>query len=112
MALEEAFAECAKQAPGSKAYKLLRDATIQRFEFSVEIAWKVSAKALGSPSTSAKPVLREMLRAGMISDIDRWFDFVEARNKSSHTYDENIAAEVFSAIGPFIAAARELFSKL
>lgn len=111
-ALEEAFLECSKQTFGSKSYKLLRDATIQRFEFSVEIAWKVSAKALGSAATSAKPVLREMLRANLISNIDQWFDYIDARNKSSHSYDENIAAEVFAQIQPFILSAKELLAKI
>lgn len=112
IALEEAHSECSHQVPNSKAFKLFRDATIQRFEFCVELGWKVAIKSLGLPSTSPKPALREMLRAGLITDIDRWFDFIEARNKSSHTYDENIAAEVFSEISDFISFARELLSKI
>jgi len=112
VALEEAHGECVGQVVGSKAYKLIRDATIQRFEFCVELAWKVAIKSLGATSTSAKPALREMLKSAMITDINLWFDFVEARNKSSHTYDENIAAEVFSHIAKFIDEARALLLKL
>ena len=112
VALEEAHDECLNQIVDSKAYKLIRDATIQRFEFCVEIAWKVAVKTLGVNVTSPRPALREMLRSGLISNIDLWFDFLEARNKSSHTYDEAIAAEVFSYIGSFRLAARELVSKI
>lgn len=112
VALEEAHSECIQQQPGSKGYKLMRDASIQRFEFCIELAWKVSIKSLGSTTTSPKPALRELLKAGLIADIDLWFDFIEARNKSSHTYDENIAAEVFSCIQGFITAARTLLSKV
>lgn len=111
-ALEEALNECANFPNDSKTYKLIRDAAIQRFEFTVEIAWKVAAKTLGSSATSAKPVLREMLRSGLISDIDAWFDFIDCRNKSSHSYDEAIAAEVFSQIAPFVLAAKDLATRL
>jgi nucleotidyltransferase substrate binding protein (TIGR01987 family) len=112
VALEEAHEECMRQAVGSKPYKLLRDATIQRFEFCVELAWKVSVKGLGLAASSPKPALRELLKSGIISDINLWFDFIEARNKSSHAYDENIAAEVFSCVSAFKGAARDLLSKI
>lgn len=112
LALDEAFLECSNQPPGSKSFKLMRDATILRFVFSTEIAWKNAAKFLGSPATSAKPVLREMLRANLISNIDEWFDYIDARNKSSHTYDEAIAAEVLAQVGPFLAAVKLLLAKL
>ena len=53
-----------------------------------------------------------MLKSAYITDINLWFDFIEARNKSSHTYDENIAVEVFSHIAGFIVEARALLLKL
>lgn len=112
VALEEAHSECLLHPSGSKSYKLIRDATIQRFEFCIELGWKVAIKTLGSSASSPKPALREMLKSGLITDIDSWFDFIDARNKSSHTYDENIAAEVFSSISAFINAARDLLSKV
>lgn len=112
VALEEAHDECLKQVVDSKPYKLFRDATIQRFEFCVELAWKVAIKSLGVPVTSPRPAMRELLRAGLIQNIDRWFDFIDARNKSSHSYDENIASEVFSHIADFRLSARELLSKI
>lgn len=49
---------------------------------------------------------------GLISDIDVWFDFIDARNKSSDTYDEKIAQEVFSVLQPFLPLAKELMSRL
>jgi nucleotidyltransferase substrate binding protein (TIGR01987 family) len=112
IALEEAFEECSRSEPGTKIYKLMRDAAIQRFEFCVELAWKVSVKSLGVVATSPKPALREMFKAGLISDFNTWFDYIEARNKSSHTYDENIAAEVYSHVEHFIDDARSLLSKI
>ncbi len=109
---ENVHEESLKQISDSKAFKLYRDATIQRFEFCVELAWKVSIKALGSNATSPRLAMRELLRAGYIENIERWFDYIDTQNKSSHSYDEGIAAEVFATIPDFRFSARELLSKL
>lgn len=93
-------------------FEIARDACIQRFEFCIELSWKVAAKKLGSTGTTAKPVLREMAQNGLISDIRAWFEFIEARNKSSHTYDKKIAAEVFAIIPQFVDEATKLRAKL
>jgi nucleotidyltransferase substrate binding protein (TIGR01987 family) len=110
--LEYAYSQTLNHSKGSDEFKLARDATIQRFEFCVELSWKISAKFLGSSSTAAKPVLREMLQNKYIINIETWFQFIEARNKSSHTYDEEIAAEVYSVVALFLPEARSLLSKL
>ncbi len=112
LALEEANSACLANQNDTHLFKLFRDASIQRFEFCVELAWKVAIKSLGQPVTSPKPALREMFKSGLISDIDLWFDFIEARNKSSHTYDENIAKEVFAFISKFILAAKDLETRI
>jgi nucleotidyltransferase substrate binding protein (TIGR01987 family) len=91
---------------------LARDASIQRFEFCVELAWKTSAKFLGSTSASARPVIREMAAQGLIDSTDLWFEFIEARNKSSHTYKEEIAIEVFDVAKRFVAPGEALLTKL
>lgn len=93
-------------------YRLVRDALIQRYEFSIELAWKISAKILGSSSTTAKPVLREMVQNGLIGDIQTWFDFIEGRNKTSHAYDEGIAEEVVLLVQKFYPEATQLLAKL
>lgn len=41
-----------------------------------------------------------------------WFDFIEALNKSTHTYDEGIAKEVFEVVQKFIPEAENLLNKL
>jgi nucleotidyltransferase substrate binding protein (TIGR01987 family) len=95
---------------GSK--KLARDACIQRFEFCVELGWKVSAKVMGTNSTAANTVIREMARDGLIDNPEDWFSFVVARNESSHTYDEKVALKVFAVISQFLPNGLVLLSKL
>jgi nucleotidyltransferase substrate binding protein (TIGR01987 family) len=110
-ALSEAL-EFASRSHEPIQFKIARDATIQRFEFCVELAWKTSAKTLGSSATTAKPVIREMAQNGLISDPNLWFDFIEARNKSSHTYRESLAQEVYSTAERFLSEGHKLLASL
>lgn len=91
---------------------LFRDATIQRFEFTIELAWKISMKVLGHNVTSPKAAIREMARSALISDTQPWFDAIEARNKSSHSYDEDIAIEILYIINKFLPHADQLLAAL
>ena len=89
-----------------------RDACIQRFEFVVELSWKVSMKVLGSNTRAAKPAIREMAQNGLIEDPHPWFEFVEARNESSHTYDEATARKVFESVQKLPTHANALLIEL
>lgn len=111
ISLEQAIA-FSEQTNEPLQFKIARDACIQRFEFCIELAWKTSLKILGSSSTTAKPVLREMAQNGLIEDTQIWFDFVEARNKSSHTYNEDIAQDVFTVLNSFLPHGKALLEKL
>lgn len=99
-------------APGSPEQKAFRDACIQRFEFCVELAWKTAAKLMGSSSTAANSVIREMARDGLINDPELWFSFVTARNQTSHSYDEAVAQKVFAEIIKFQPEAATLLKRL
>jgi nucleotidyltransferase substrate binding protein (TIGR01987 family) len=93
-------------------FKIARDACIQRFEYCIELAWKVSMKVLGSKTAAAKPAIREMARADLISSAEQWLDFIEARNNSSHSYDEETAAKVYLQIQDFSVQSKDLLKKL
>lgn len=100
------------QCRNDLAARIARDAVIQRFEFCVELGWKVAAKAMGSRSTTANPVIREMAQNHLISDPALWFEFVEARNKTSHSYNESVAQEVHATAARFIQEGFSLLDKL
>ena len=103
IALKESIDFCNANLHDEKIFKIARDASIQRFEFCVELSWKLAKKVMGSSSATAKPVVREMLQNGLIDNFENWFDFIEARNKSSHTYDESIAREVYDTAMRFVS---------
>ena len=93
-------------------HKALRDACIQRFEFCVELAWKTSMRTLGLDVKSPNPGIREMARNNLIDDTQIWFDFLVARNKTSHTYDEEVAKEVYLSAETALPHFNKLLEKL
>ena len=92
--------------------KAFRDACIQRFEYCIEMSWKLSMKVLGSTTAAAKPAIREMARNGIIHNPEIWFEFLEARNETSHSYDEVIAQKVFEKVQTFYPDAIKLLAAL
>lgn len=102
-----------KQAKtGSEESKAFRDACIQRFEYCIEMSWKVSMKILGSSTVAAKPAIREMARSNLIQDPELWLSFIDARNNTSHSYEEDVAIKVFQSIEQFLIEAPKLLERL
>lgn len=65
---------------------IVRDASIQRFEFCLELSWKVLKKKMGTASVAPKALIREAAAQGLIADPNLWFDFIEDRNLTPYTY--------------------------
>ena len=98
----------------------IRDACIQRFEYTYELAFKMLKRQLGQelPSReeldqlSFKEVIRVGAERGLIVAPERWFDYRDKRNITSHTYDEEKAREVYSVLSDFAADAADLLARL
>lgn len=85
-----------------------RDSVIQRFEFSVELAWKTAKKIMGTATSAPKDVIREMAQSGYIQNIDLWLSSIDMRNLSSHTYKENLAEQVYAFAVQFLPELKKL----
>lgn len=96
--------------------QLERDGAIQRFEFTFELSWKTLARTLQADKplsdNSVKGILREAGKQALISDVDKWFEFQHARNQTSHTYNQQIADEVFTLASQFPPYVKELLVRL
>ena len=81
---------------------LLYDAVIQRFEFTYELAWKLMKSYLEYQgivlSNSPRPTFKEAFAQGLILDGDVWIDMIEARNLTVHTYNDQMAKEIYDKI--------------
>lgn len=97
---------------------LLRDGVIQRFEYSHELAIRFLRRVLETEFGDAtdempyRTLLRTARERGLISDVERWFAYRDARNRTSHTYDAAVAAQVYQAAQPFLGDARFLLDRL
>jgi len=81
---------------------LEKQGVIQGFEFTFELAWNVMKDYLEEQGIigiiGSKNAIRQAFNKGIIEDGDSWMDMVEDRNLASHTYDEETAEKIFSAI--------------
>jgi nucleotidyltransferase substrate binding protein (TIGR01987 family) len=113
--LDEALA-ARVQAPEDK---FIRDACIQRFEYSYKLAHKMlrrfleAAEPAGVRELSFPNLIRLGYQRGLLAQSwDVWMEFREARNATSHTYDEAKAAGVVAKIPAFAAAARFMATQI
>ncbi|PYZ92662.1 nucleotidyltransferase [Salipaludibacillus keqinensis] len=78
------------------------DATIQRFEFTYELSWKLMKAYLEYDGhlevTSPRKVMRQAFKDGIIQEGEKWLKMLEDRNRTSHTYDEEIALEIYKHV--------------
>lgn len=101
-----------KEALALPKDEIVRDSVIQRFEFTMEFSWKTAKKIMGTNTTIPKLVIREMADGGLIADPKIWFDYLEARNLSSHTYKEALAEQVYDVAKKSISDFEMLLKKL
>ena len=93
---------------GTEDYEFFRDSTIQRFEFSVELMWKVIKVFLetreGITCRSPKSCIREFFSVGFLSEEEtlKLLQMVDDRNKTSYTYHEEVAEEIFQHVGEYL----------
>lgn len=99
----------------------LRDSCIQRFEYTYELSWKMLKRFLEmtEPASSSIDELSfpGLIRKGnekglLLSDWTKWKVFREARNLTSHTYNETKAKDVFAIIPDFYQESHFLYNKL
>lgn len=77
------------------------DGTIQRFEFTYELAWKLGGDVLeyrGIEANHPRAIIKELFKVEMILEEDLWIKMMEDRNKTSHIYDETQAKDIYDKI--------------
>lgn len=75
---------------------------IQAFEFTHELAWHTLKDFLESRGAAglygSKDATREAFAKGLIEEGETWMAMIQSRNRTSHTYNEETAAEIAKAI--------------
>ncbi len=98
----------------------VRAGVIQHYEVAFELCWKFMQRWLREnrvPEDADNPRTRNDLfrlaaRYNLISDPTSWFEYGEARNLTSHTYEEKTAIAVYLIAEKFLADATYLLKQL
>ncbi|NUQ71536.1 MAG: nucleotidyltransferase substrate binding protein [Chthonomonadales bacterium] len=90
-----------KEALSFEDTEPLRESLIQRFEYTVELCWKLMAAIIALedvPVAGTRNVIRAAARFRLIDNPERWLEFADHRNRTSHLYLEAVARMVADSI--------------
>ena len=77
----------------------VRDSAILRFEIALDLSWKVLKNHLeeihGVLCSSPKGCFREAFKLGVLEYEDKWLTLIDLRNLTMHTYNEQLADEIY-----------------
>ncbi len=82
---------------------LEKEGLVQRFEFTLELAWKMLKDYLESSGAVIEPatprnIVKEAFAARILSDGQVWIDMLDHRNLLSRTYDETAFCAAVEAL--------------
>ncbi|AXY68115.1 nucleotidyltransferase substrate binding protein [Thermosynechococcus sichuanensis E542] len=101
---QKALATLQELPLGERTDRIIRDAAIQRFEYTLEAVWKVAQLYLrereGLDIASPKGVIRACLAVGLLTPEEGRLalKMVDDRNLTLHTYNETLADAIFSRL--------------
>ena len=97
--------------------ELEQQGLIQGFEMVHELAWNVIKDFFeyqgNSSIMGSRDATREAFKRNLITDGDGWMEMIVSRNKSTHTYNEETAAEIArKVLTVYVGLFRELRKKM
>lgn len=108
--------EALEQSQGAPEGSLMIDGTIQRFEFCIEMIWKLLRRLILDAKQEVepfpKPVMQKSYAAGWLKDEKLWLDMLDDRNKTSHTYKQKLAKEIYERIRTYYPEMQATFDML
>jgi len=93
----------------------MRDAAIQRFEFTIELSWKMLKKILYHEkveTTTPRDTLSKAYQYTLIDDEDIWLRMLDDRNNTSHAYKEEEAKRIFDNIKGYVPVFVATYERL
>lgn len=102
--LENAVSRLDEAIKDSKKIELstLKDGVIQRFEFTLELSWKILKTYLVNEGidcvNTPKSVVREAYKAGIIKNGEIWIEMIGDKNLTSHIYSQSMADDIYLRI--------------
>ncbi|MCY4643559.1 MAG: HI0074 family nucleotidyltransferase substrate-binding subunit [Bacteriovoracales bacterium] len=104
--------------PPHKYSDSVKDALVQRFEVCFDCFWKylkvyLEKSAVKNIGSSPKEVLKKSVESDLLPHpLQKWHDYHDLRNSTSHDYNEKKALSVIEGAGTFVADAIKIYEKL
>lgn len=92
-----------KDAIKEEATDIIIDGTIQRYEFTFELSWKVikdylEYNGITESINSPREIIKQAFQSNIIKDGDIWIQMMLDRNSLSHLYDEEKSRQIYDNI--------------
>ena len=113
----KAYSQLSKYGEKSELNDMEKQGLIKAFEFTYELAWNTLKDYLEYQGiqgvVGSRDATRQAFKNELISDGEGWMKMLESRNKTSHTYNEEVAAEITAdVLAEFIPLFGSLEKKL
>jgi len=93
-----------------------RDASIQRFEFTIEAFWKFLRRLIEFSGEKEvlfpKQIMQKAFSYHLINDEKLWISMLKDRNMTSHIYDEDQINEIFKRIKKYYPEMQKTYDLL
>ena len=109
----EAFRHNAQRGPLER--EAVQDSLIKRFEYTLEVAWKMCKRHLEeegfaeAATGSPKSIMRLAAQRKLIADPERWFGYLRFRQDTSHDYSSDKAEAVLDITEDFYQDVTKLY---
>ncbi len=96
----------------------VQDSLIKRFEYTLEVAWKICKKHLEeegfaeAATGSPKSIIRLAAQRNLISNPETWFNYLQFRQDTSHDYSSDKAETVLDIVEDFYEDVLNLYRGL
>ncbi|TQD28366.1 HI0074 family nucleotidyltransferase substrate-binding subunit [Methanolobus vulcani] len=97
---------------------IIRDAAIQRFEYTFEAIWKLVKEYLlereGVICNSPKSCFREAFKMHLINEDESMqaLYMTDDRNMTTHTYHEDVAEEIYKELSGYYALMNKIYTRI
>ena len=95
---------------------IVRDACLQRFEFSYELLWKTLKVFLeeihGVRAVSPRQVFKEAFALSIIDEELTFVEMIESRNTLAHTYNEEQATKIYVKCADYLKVMNSVLAQL
>ncbi|MGZ8159687.1 MAG: nucleotidyltransferase substrate binding protein [Methylobacter sp.] len=98
----KALAQLAKFIAKGDLSELEKQGLIQCFEYTYELAWNTLKDFYENQAETdiqgSKDAIRLAFKRGLIENGEAWMSMIKSRTLTSHTYNEDLADEIATAI--------------